>query len=154
VGPPGEDDLAGLRLQLVRVQEALPDGFEALRAEADAEGHRNMTVLAAEFAQDPGQFTAILAAYGNGELVGIGALTPEPDTHPGGAFRMRRLYVARAARRQGVARALANALLTEALNDTRLVTVHAGNPAAERFWEALGYKPVAGRAWSHQMLFA
>lgn len=141
-------------LQLVRIEDTLPPGFEALRLEAEAEGHRHMTRLASQFARDPAQFTAVLAAFSDGEFVGIAALTPEPNAAQGEAFRMRRLYVAGAARRQGVATALANALLTEALNHTRLVTVHAGNPDAARFWQALDYEPVADRPWSHQMLFA
>ena len=134
-------------LQLVRVAEALPDGFPALQAEATAEGHRHMARLADEFAADPGVFVALLAALEDGGLVGIGGITLEPADPS--ALRMRRLYVARAARRRGVASALANALLSEALNHTRFVTVHAGNPGAASFWEALGYEPVSERPWSH-----
>lgn len=137
-------------IQLIRIQDALPDGFEALRAEADAEGHRHMSRLAIEIAETPDLFVALLAAFDDGDLVGIGGLTAEPEAHPGEAFRMRRLYVAPRARRSGVARTIANALLNEALGLTRLVTVHAGNPGAERFWEALGFDLVDGRAWSHQ----
>lgn len=139
-------------VQLVRVIETLPDGFDALRAEAEAEGHRHLTRLAQEWAEDPEGFTALLAAFLDAELVAIGGLTPEPTACAGEAWRMRRLYVAPSARRRGVGRALANALLTEALNLTRLVTVHAGTPEAAAFWEALGYEPVTGRAWSHQFL--
>lgn len=135
-------------LQLVRIGDALPDGFDVLRAEADAEGHRHMTRLAAEMAETPEVFVALLAAFDGGALVGIGGMTAEPADPA--AIRMRRLYVAQAARGRGVARTIANALLNEALGQTRLVTVHAGNPGAERFWEAMGYAPVYGRPWSHQ----
>lgn len=137
-------------VQLVRVIDDLPDGFDALRAEAEAEGHRHLTRLAAEWADDPGRFPAVLAALAGGDLVGIGALTREPEPAAEPALRMRRLYVARAARRQGVARAMASALLQEALDQVRLVTVHAGNPDAALFWEAQGFAPVAGAAWSHE----
>jgi GNAT superfamily N-acetyltransferase len=135
-------------LQLVRIADTLPEGFAALRAEADTEGHRHMARLAAEIAEAPELFVALLAAFEDGELLGIGGMTVEPADPS--AIRMRRLYVARAARGRGVARAIANALLNEALGETRLVTVHAGNPGAERFWEAVGFAPVADRAWSHQ----
>jgi GNAT superfamily N-acetyltransferase len=135
-------------LQLIRIDHELPAGFEVLRAEADAEGHRHMARLQVEVAETPEMFTALLAAFEGGELAGVGGLTTEP-TDPT-AQRMRRLYVARAARGRGVARTIANALLTEALNHTRLVTAHAGNPGAERFWEAMGYQPVSGRPWSHE----
>jgi GNAT superfamily N-acetyltransferase len=62
---------------------------------------------------------------------------------------MRRLFVTRRARRRGVARRLANALLAEALQHAPVVTVHTGNPDAERFWEAMGFTPATDRAWSH-----
>lgn len=134
-------------LQLVRIADTLPDGFNVLRAEADAEGHRHMTRLAAEFAASPEIFTILLAAFEDGELVGVGGATPEPaDTS---AQRMRRLFVAPRARRRGVARTLANALLAEALQHASVVTVHAGNPDAERFWEAMGFTPATDCAWSH-----
>jgi GNAT superfamily N-acetyltransferase len=134
-------------VQLVRITDDLPDDFEALRAEADGEGHRHLTRLAAEWAEAPEGFTAVLAAFAGGELAGVAALTPEPSGGP--ALRMRRLYVARAFRRQGVGRTIANALLQEALAQTDLVTVHAGNPDAAAFWVAQGFRPVAGRPWSH-----
>jgi GNAT superfamily N-acetyltransferase len=146
VGPSGEDDLPGLSLQLVRVAAGLPEGFGALRAEAEAEGHRHMGRLAQE-AADQGLLLALLAAFDAGQLVGVGAITRDPADP--GAIRMRRLYVAPAARRRGVGSALANALLCEALAETPTVTVHAGNTRAARFWEGLGFVPVAGRPWSH-----
>ena len=138
-----------MSLQLVRLEGELPEGFAALRAEADAEGHRHMSRLAQEVVESPGMFTALLAAFEDGALVGVGGLTPEP-AEPS-AQRMRRLFVTARARRRGVARTLANALLQEALQHTRRVTVHAGDPEAERFWEALGYARVEGRAWSHEL---
>lgn len=137
-------------VHLVRIEDELPVGFEALRAEADAEGHRHMSRLAAERAETPELFIALLAAFDDGELLGIGGMTAEPGD--ASAIRMRRLYVTQAARGRGVARAIANALLNEALGQTRLVTVHAGNPGAERFWEAMGFAPVADRPWSHQFV--
>ncbi|WP_337188219.1 GNAT family N-acetyltransferase [Phenylobacterium sp.] len=135
-----------MTVQLVRIGRELPEGFDALRAEADAEGHRHMSRLAADMAETPEMFTALLAAFEDGELVGIGGLTPEPAAPS--ARRMRRLFVTARARRRGVARRLASALLEEALHQTRTVTVHAGNPGAERFWEAMGFEAVENRPWT------
>lgn len=148
MGAPGEDDQPGLTIQLVRIVDALPEGFAALRAEADAQGHNNLARLEVEFAETPEMFTALLAALGGGELLGIGGLTAEP-TDPS-AQRMRRLYVAQRGRGQGVGRTLANALLNEALGVTRLVNVYAADADAARFWEAMGFEPVQGQAWSHR----
>jgi GNAT superfamily N-acetyltransferase len=135
--------------QLVRLDRDLPEGFGVLRAEADAEGHRHMTRLAEELATGVTRFEALFAAFDDGALLGVGGLTAEPEPTPEPALRMRRLYVSPRARRTGVARALANALLQEALDQVGLVTVHAGNDAAARFWEAMGFETVDAQAWSH-----
>jgi len=135
-------------VQLVRLEGELPEGFADLRAEADAEGHRNMARLEAEITESPEMFTALLAAFGAGELLGIGGLTPDP-ADPSGQ-RMRRLYVRSDGRGRGVGRAIANALLNEALGITSLVTVHAGDAEAGQFWEAMGFTPATGKAWSHE----
>jgi GNAT superfamily N-acetyltransferase len=136
-------------IQLVRVQEALPDGFDALRAEAAAEGFRHMDRLADEWAAGGGAFIALLAAFDDGELAGIGGLTREPAPCPESALRLRRLYVRPSARRRGVGRALASALIQEAFDQVGLVTVHAGGGSAPDFWSAQGMSPVSGQAWSH-----
>jgi GNAT superfamily N-acetyltransferase len=104
--------------------------------------------LAAEWAERPAMFHALIAAWRDGGLVGVGGITDEPEPAAEPAWRMRRLYVAPAARRQGVARTLVNALLQEALGAVRLVTVHAPAAEAARFWDAMGFSAVAGRAWS------
>lgn len=138
-------------IQLVRVTHDLPEGFDALRAEADAEGFRAMSRLAAEWAATPEMFLCLLAAPdGLGGLAGIGGLTHEPE--PGGepAMRMRRLYVRPGARRGGVGRTIVNALLQEALDTVSLVTVNAGGTISPAFWSGLDFTRVEGRPWTHE----
>jgi GNAT superfamily N-acetyltransferase len=141
-------------LQLVRIERDLPDGFARLRAEADAEGHAHMDRLAQELASGATRFEALFAAFEDGELVGIGGITAEPSGTLEPAIRMRRLYVLPRARRRGVARTLASALLQEALDQVGLVTVHSDGPQAAAFWEAQGFAPADGFAWSHQLWLA
>lgn len=131
-------------VQLVRLTDGLPEGFDALMALATAEGHRNMTRLADEVATGSTAFIALLAAMSGGGLVGIGGMTLEPEPAPEPAIRMRRLYVAPSARREGVARTLVSALLQEAWDQVDLVTVHAGSQEAGWFWEAQGFSVVEG----------
>ena len=138
-------------LQLVRIDHDLPDGFERLRAEAEAEGHRNMTRLAEELTSGATWFEALFAAFDDGELLGVGGMTVEPAETPEPALRMRRLYVSPRARRMGVARTLASALLQEAFDQVGLVTVHAGGEDAVRFWRSQAFAPVEGHAWSHEL---
>ena len=146
-----------MALQLVRIDDALPEAFPVLRDAAHAEGHRHLARLEHDLASGSQRFDregeALLAAFLDGELVGIGGLTREPS-RARRALRMRRLYVLPQARRHGVATAIANALTQEALAHARILTVHAGNPAAERFWEALGYAAVPDKPWTHELRLA
>jgi GNAT superfamily N-acetyltransferase len=125
---------------LIPVVDALPVGFDALRAEACAEGHRNIDRLAIDWASGKVRFDAcgeaLLAAQVGGELTGIGGITIDPNNC--GALRMRRFYVRVAHRRTGVGRRLAEALISGA-GRARCLVVNAGTEQAARFWEALGF---------------
>ena len=113
-------------LELVPVRDALPAGFDALRAEALAEGFLQVERLAADWEAGTTRFDrdgeALLAARLNGVLVGIGGLTIEP-VGPG-ALRMRRFYVRPVFRRIGVGRQLVTALLA-GVDGERSITVNA-----------------------------
>ena len=130
------------RLELEPVTGDLPAGFETLRAEALAEGFRQVERLAAEWASRTTRFDregeALLAARVNGVLAGIGGLTIEPVVP--GALRMRRFYVRPRFRRGGVGRKLATALLEQRGQTGRLITVNAA-AGSILFWESLGFKP-------------
>lgn len=141
-------------LQLVRIFDDLPDGFDDLVAEASGEGVRNMALLAdgwqsgARFQADG---EALLAAFLVGELAGIGALGVESASHEP-ARRLRRLYVRPTMRRRGVAAALASALIHEGFDSVGLLTVNArASAAAAPFWEAQGFVADASGPWTHVM---
>jgi GNAT superfamily N-acetyltransferase len=128
--------------ELLRVIEHLPEGFDALRAEARTEGYLFVDRLAADWQtrrmRFDGKGEALLAGHAAGILAGIGGLTIEPVLP--GALRMRRFYIRPRFRRAGIGRELATALLERAQSTTRLVTVNAA-PASAAFWESLGFAP-------------
>jgi GNAT superfamily N-acetyltransferase len=133
---------------LLRVSKSLPDGFEELRADAEADGHQHIARLVREFSETPAMFHAVFAAYIDGYLVGVGAITDEPQATSEATWRMRRLYVHRKFRRRGVARALAAALLQQAadrsgsLRCTREMTPRLGSGRQSDFiklWTANGH---------------
>ncbi len=136
-------------LQIVRVEEALPDGVEALRDAARAEGFAHMDRLIDEWRGGAQRFNrageALFAAYWDGALAGVGGLTREPSDPDAAILRARRLYVHPTRRKNGVARALAGALLQEALQHASCVTVNAGGACADAFWRAMGFAPCAER---------
>ncbi|MBR1179050.1 GNAT family N-acetyltransferase [Bradyrhizobium sp. KB893862 SZCCT0404] len=137
-------------LELERIVDKLPAGFADLEADAMADGHRQMTRLAAELTETPGIFHAAYACYLGGRLAGIGAMTDEPAPTGQPTWRMRRFYVHRDFRRRNAAYAIAMALLQDAAGRVSTMTVHAGNQAAAQFWEAIGFSRVTGLTWSHQ----
>lgn len=137
-------------ISLERADGDAPPGFAELEADAKAGGHAHMTRLATEFTQDRAMFHAIFACRWDGRLVGIGAITDEPTPTLLPMWRMRRLYVHQHYRRRGIAQTIANALLLEAAGKVSMISVHAGNDGATRFWEAIGFGRVADRPWSHE----
>lgn len=138
-------------LQLVRLFDELPDGFDDLVAEASGEGVRNMALLAEGWkagARFQGDGEAILVAFLAGELAGIGAMSVEPAASEP-ARRLRRFYIRPTMRRRGVATALASALIHEGFDS---VDVNArASEAAAPFWEAQGFVADASGPWTHVM---
>jgi len=127
----------------------LPAGFEALRAEARAEGFRQIERLTTDWETRTTRFDrkdeALLAARLNDVLAGIGGLTVEPVIAH--ALRMRRFYVRPAFRRSGVGLQLATALLARVIPG-RLITVNAA-PTSFPFWESVGFTPHARDGHTH-----
>jgi GNAT superfamily N-acetyltransferase len=142
-------------ITLTRVVEDLPQGFPALRALADAEGVRNMAILTAQWAEpdnpfrDPG---ALFAAFADGKLAGVGGVMPQ-TVRDRPAMRMRRLYVAPGARRLGVGRLLAAAMMQQGLQSADILISNAlATDAAPLFWEAMGFvRAPEGLGFSHWM---
>jgi GNAT superfamily N-acetyltransferase len=133
--------LREVSIQLEIVVEDLPAGFDALRAEAQADGHlfveRFFTDWMSHIIRFNREGEALLAARAKDVLAGIGGITIEPVVP--GAMRMRRFYVRPAFRRNGVGHQLVTALLAGVRAD-QLVTVNA-SPASFPFWEAVGFRP-------------
>jgi GNAT superfamily N-acetyltransferase len=140
-------------IQLVRIIDDLPDGFDALLADAASEGVGHMARLAEGWASGDQRFEddgeALLGALLAGELAGIGGLSIESAAAEP-ARRVRRFYVRPAFRRQGLARTLASALVQEALDQVDLLTCNAAaSPAAAPFWEAQGFSRDSSGPWTH-----
>lgn len=138
--------------QIRAVAQDLPSDFETLRREALAEGHGFIEKLAADWSSRTNRFDregeALLVAYINGELAGIGGLTIDPAIP--GALRMRRFYVRPSHRRGGIGRQLAMTLLAVATRSGRPVTVNAATGSI-RFWESLGFRPDAVAGHTHSL---
>ncbi len=137
-------------VQLRRVIDELPGGFEGLRSEALGEGFQFLDRLAADWdsrvMRFDGQGEQLLAVYANNSLAGVGGLTIEPVVV--GALRMRRFYVRSAFRRGGLGQRLATSLIERSAPGADLITVNA-SAGSFPFWESLGFVPDAIDGHTH-----
>lgn len=141
-------------IQIVRLAESLPDDFEALRHEASAESYRFIEGLreewlAGQYGGEDARFVTF-AAFHEGELAGIGALTPDPYDPAPDLLRVRHVYVRPLHRGAGIGRVLAAALIQQGLDLAPRLSLRASDPRATTFWEANGFQPdTSGTRRSH-----
>lgn len=138
-------------IRIADVGESLPTSLPSLAAQARSEGFRHLDRLLADWESGALRFDrpgeVLLAAHCGPDLAGIGGLTVEEELR--NALRMRRLYVARSCRNRGIGRRLVESLLRQAPDGTVAITLNAGNPDAEAFWEKLGFTRHSGDGFTH-----
>jgi GNAT superfamily N-acetyltransferase len=82
----------------------------------------------------------LIAVWAHDRLIGCGGRTVDPDLGVPDIGRVRRLYVDRRRRRHGIGRALLEHVLDDAGKHFRMMTVHAPDAAAARFYERFGFE--------------
>jgi GNAT superfamily N-acetyltransferase len=139
------------QIHLTPIFDDLPSDIDLLRAEAACEGYRFLERLVTEWMSCRERFAregeALLAAYVESELAGMGGMTIDPAVTD--ALRMRRFYVRASFRRLGIGRKLALSLLGRSRPLRGQVTVNAGTSDASAFWEALGFMPDSYNGHTH-----
>jgi GNAT superfamily N-acetyltransferase len=131
-------------------------GFEALTAEAAAEGFEFLNRLEAEWESGANRFDApgetLLGVFAGGELVGIGGLNIDPFVGDPAIGRIRRIYVRTAWRSAGLGTQLVNSLLARAQDHFSQVRLRAVSPDAGRLYERLGFQPIDDPHASHVLV--
>jgi N-acetylglutamate synthase-like GNAT family acetyltransferase len=79
-----------------------------------------------------------MAAYSNQQVIGIGGLSVDPYTQPDTA-RLRRVYVAPAARNQHVGQALVKALVAQATLHFQTVRLSTDTSGGDAFYLRCGF---------------
>ncbi|WP_164545473.1 GNAT family N-acetyltransferase [Paenibacillus albus] len=152
-----------LRIDICRVERLEDYDLTSLLTESEAEGFRHIRRFVNEYLDGSNRFDlegeVLFLARVNGLVAGVGGLNREmSDKTRRAAGRVRRVYVASAYRRQGVARALMKAILEHAENGSsfaydRLV-LRCGSSEADLFYRSLGFQTVEGNASiTHELLF-
>ncbi|MBD8270698.1 MULTISPECIES: GNAT family N-acetyltransferase [Pseudomonas] len=120
----------------------LPAEVLTLEKEAIAEGFRFLTRLISEWHSGKNRFNApgecLMAAYLNQQGIGIGGLSVDPYNQPNTA-RLRRVYVAPAARNQHVGHALVKALVAHAALHFQKVRLSTDTFAGDAFYLRCGF---------------
>ncbi|ETD37924.1 GNAT family N-acetyltransferase [Pseudomonas chlororaphis] len=129
----------------IRQISALPPEILVLEAEAVAEGFRFLTRLVADWKNGSNRFDqpgeCLLGALRDGRLIAIGGLSYDPYAGPD-IGRLRRVYVARAARGQNVGKALVQQLLAYAAQRFRVVRLSTDTPEGAAFYLRCGFQPI------------
>jgi GNAT superfamily N-acetyltransferase len=137
-----------MEVTIARLFDLPADAIAPLVVESEREGWRFVHKLADEWATGVNRFDrpgeALLAAWGNGRLVGVCGLNIDPYARGPAIGRVRRLYVLAAFRGRGVGRLLVQAVLQSAPKWFRSLRVRTENATAGRLYERLGFTPAIG----------
>jgi GNAT superfamily N-acetyltransferase len=127
-----------------------------LVAESEREGFRFLARLVREFDDGTNRFDApgeaLLGCYRGAELVGVGGLNRDPYSPEPQVGRLRHLYVSPPFRRRRVGRTLVDSLVAAARPHFGVLLLRTDTPAAARFYETLGFAPVALPYATHRMV--
>ena len=149
-----------MSIQIVRCDADLPDGMDHLIAAAHAEGYCFVARLRARWtngAYDDGEHppdtdASVFAGYVDGDLRAIGAQTLDSLDPDPAHRRMRHVYVHPDARRAGVGRTLASALIHEGFTHAPRLHLRATHALSTAFWDAMGFTRVDHPTRTHLML--
>lgn len=122
-------------------------GFSALLAESQSEGHRMLLRLAENWANGSNRFLRpgeiMLGAWSGDELFGVCGRNVDPYDPGPRAGRVRHLYVAQSARRDGIGRALISAIRKDAAEHFDYLNTNAPETAFA-FYERMGFVRLEG----------
>lgn len=128
---------------VVRRCYALPDEIDSLADESRAEGFRFVERLRDEWRSGANRFEGVGEAFFVAEraasVAGVCGLNRDPFEHDAHCGRLRRLYVRADQRRLGLASALTQAALAAAREHFTHLRLRTDDPAADRFYRALGF---------------
>ncbi|MFC2071044.1 GNAT family N-acetyltransferase [Chloroflexota bacterium] len=136
---------------IVDINELHPEDIESLKQESMDEGYNMINRLIADYHSGENRFDKEgekLAGYASdSEIVAVSGLNIEPSNNKLG--RIRRLYVSKNYRHQGIATELVKHLIEYAKQYFEGVAVNIGNLPIDNFYKSLGFSPADNTSYSH-----
>jgi GNAT superfamily N-acetyltransferase len=126
--------------------------------ESLAEGHRHISRLLEDYKNGSNMFSeegeALFAASVKDRIVGICGLYKDPYIIDKNIGRVRRLYVFKEYRRNGVGRRLVDIVIQEARRHYTVIVLNSDSPAADKFYRSLGFsdQPTFSNTTHHLVL--
>jgi GNAT superfamily N-acetyltransferase len=139
------------QIDIIRILDIESVSINHLVEESLSQGFRFVERLIREYRSGfncfdrPGEI--LLAASFQGSAIGIGGLNRDPYFNEPKIGRLRHLYVESIWRRQGIGHLLVDRLILEAAKHYQLLTLRTDTPAADRFYQQLGFKTHPN--WEH-----
>jgi GNAT superfamily N-acetyltransferase len=131
---------------IIARETELPVGLEQLVQASVGEGLWFVKILRDEWNAGVNRFSkpgeALFAARHGDSLAGVCGLNRDPHSADPAVGRLRRLFVSKPFREQGVGRALVCQMLSFAREHFSLIRARAETCEADLFYRALGFSPV------------
>jgi GNAT superfamily N-acetyltransferase len=138
-------------VDIARILEIDEISIDHLVKESSFQGFRFVERLIRDYCSGLNCFDksgeVLLKASLEGMVIGIGGLNQDPYFNDPKVGRLRHLYVGAAWRRCGIGRLLVNQLVEEASQHFHLLTLRTDTPAANQFYQELGFK--THPSWEH-----
>lgn len=133
---------------------ALPPSFQKLREASVAEEFQFLNRLEERWREeryDDDALATIRMAFDGDEALAIGAQTYDEYDPAPRHRRMRHFYVLPCARRIGVGRQLAQALIVDAFERAPRLRLRATHASSTAFWEMMGFARIDADRSTHEM---
>lgn len=134
----------------------LPVDFEALRANAEKEGHLFLNKMQKAWLNGGNRFKSrgelLVGAFIGSELVGICGRNQDPYSEDESVGRVRHLYVLPGHRRGGVGKLLLGLIIKDANVYFRSLRVRTNDEPASKFYLSLGFAFSKGKEETHKMM--
>ena len=136
-------------IQIQKVVKIPFEGFTTLLEESEQEGHQFLRRLEVQWLNGKNSFSlegeGFYKAMNNEELIGLGGINQDPYSNKSNIGRIRRFYIKKSWRQQGVGSLLLIHILTNHGLYFDEINLRTDSPIASSFYEKNGFEKTANQ---------